>query len=241
MNPPLWEAGRAGCVRAVVWALASFFINSVSGQAPSANSKEADFGGLTHYAQADAELLRANVPVRVVFLGDSITEYWGQRAGTWFRYAGWINRGIGGQTTAQLLLRERQDVLNLHPQVVVLQGASNDMRLGFSPEEIRDNLLTMGELAEAHHIRVVLGEMTPVCDCVRPLTGLRTASRIHELNRLLAELCRRKHWILLPFHAPLADANDHMNPELTLDGVHPNDAGYALLAPVIEAALRFYR
>jgi lysophospholipase L1-like esterase len=205
------------------------------------NSKDADFAAMEHYRDADLQLTKTAKQVRVVFLGDSIMEYWGSRSGTWFSHEGWINRGIGGQTTAQLLLRERQDMLDLHPKAVVLEGGANDMRLGFSPTEIRNSLLTMGELADAHHIRVFVAEMTPVCDCVRPLTGLRTVDRIHGLNQMLAELCRQKHWTLLHFNQPLADANGLMQAELTVDGVHPNDKGYALLAPVAENALRDYR
>jgi lysophospholipase L1-like esterase len=168
-------------------------------------------------------------------------EYWGSHSGTWFPYAGWINRGIGGQTTQQILLRERQDVLQLYPEAVVIEGASNDMRLGFSPEEIRDNLLSMGELAQAHGLKVLIANMTPVCDCVRPLTGLRTVDRIHHLNDLLHAMCKEKKWTLLDFNTPLVDANGRMRAELTVDGVHPNDQGYALLAPVVERALTKYR
>ncbi len=204
--------------------------------APSANAAAADFSQSKRYRDADA-----NVHARVVFLGDSILDYWGSHNGRWFPYAGWINRGIGGQTTQQILLRERQDVLQLHPEAVVIEGASNDMRLGFTPEEIRDNLLSMSELAQANGLKVFVAEMTPVCDCVRALTGLRTVDRIHHLNDLLRAMCKEKHWTLLDFNTPLADANGKMRADLTVDGVHPNDQGYALLAPVVEAALAKYR
>ncbi|WP_263416458.1 GDSL-type esterase/lipase family protein [Terriglobus albidus] len=203
--------------------------------APS-NSAEADFAQAARYRRANE-----NLSAEVVFLGDSILDYWGSREGTWFTYPGWINRGIGGQTTQQMLLRERHDALDLHPKAIVLEGGGNDMRLGFSPVEIRDNFLTMGELAASHGIRVYVAEMTPVCDCVRPLTGPRTVARIRELNDLLAAMCKEKHWELLRFNAPLADANGLMRAELTVDGVHPKSAGYALLAPIVERALAGYR
>jgi lysophospholipase L1-like esterase len=204
----------------------------------AANAKDA---ALSRYREDDLKVIQAKTPVRVVFLGDSITEYWGSHSGTWFKHTGWINRGIGGQTTSQLLLRERQDVLDLKPQAVVLEGASNDMRLGYSAAEIRDNLASIGELAEAHQIRVYLVEMTPVCDCFRPLAGLRSVSRIQEFNRLLLALSQQKQWPILPFHDALADPNGAMRAELTVDGVHPNDAGYALLARLVENALGAYR
>jgi lysophospholipase L1-like esterase len=103
---------------------------SAQGQTSALNAASADFPESAHYRKANQDILRANSPVRVVFLGDSILEYWGFHAGTWFRRAGWINRGIGGQTTAQLLLREKDDALKLHPDAVLLEGGSNDMRLG---------------------------------------------------------------------------------------------------------------
>ncbi|MEK6397462.1 MAG: GDSL-type esterase/lipase family protein [Terriglobus sp.] len=204
-------------------------------EAPPANAAASDFSQSQRYRAANQ-----NVRARVVFLGDSMLDYWGSHNGRWFPYAGWINRGIGGQTTQQILLRERQDVLQLHPEAVVLEGASNDMRMGFSPEEIRDNLLSMGELAQTNGLKVFVANMTPVCDCVRPLTGLRTVDRIHHLNELLRAMCTDKKWTLLDFNTPLADANGRMRAELTVDGVHPNDAGYALLAPVVERALMKY-
>lgn len=204
-------------------------------EAPPANAAASDFSQSKRYQMANQ-----NMHARVVFLGDSMLDNWGSHNGTWFPYAGWVNRGIGGQTTQQILLRERHDVLQLHPQAVVIEGASNDMRLGFSPEEIRDNLLSMGELAQANGLKVFVANMTPVCDCVRPLTGLRTVDRIHHLNELLLAMCKEKKWTLLDFNTPLADANGRMRAELTVDGVHPNDAGYALLAPVVERALMKY-
>jgi lysophospholipase L1-like esterase len=104
------------------------------------------------------------------------------------------------------------------------------MRLGSSPEAIRDKILSMGELAESHGIHVFVAEVTPVCDCMRPRTGLRTVARIRQLSRLLATICAEKHWELLRFNAPLSDANRIMRAELTVDGVHPNVTGYAVLA-----------
>lgn len=210
-------------------------------KASPSNSAAADFAQLARYRQADQALLaNSGQPSRVVFLGDSILDRWGRNAGVWFSQPGWINRGVGGQTTSQMLLRERGDVLDLHPRAVVLEGGANDMRLGFTPQEIRDNFATLGELAQAHHIRVFVATMTPVCDCVRKLTGLRTVPRIAELNSLLKALCNQHHWTLIDLNPVLADAQGLMRAEYTSDGVHPTSAGYALLAPVIVHALRKY-
>jgi lysophospholipase L1-like esterase len=215
--------------------------SSLFAQTPEANSAKADFSQNSHYAQADQNLLQSGSRVKVVFLGDSITEYWGSRSGAWFSEEGWINRGIGGQTSAQLLLRERSDAINLHPEVIVLEAGSNDMRLGFKPEEIREHFLTMGELAEFNHIAVFVETMTPTCDCFRPVSGLRTVERIRRLNELLSAMCIEKGWKLIDVSSPLVDSKDHMQKELTVDGVHPNNAGYSLMAPIIEEALKNYR
>jgi len=211
-------------------------------KASPANSAAADFAQLARYQAADRAIQsNPSQPVRVVFLGDSILERWGRDAGVWFTEPGWLNRGIGGQTTGQMLLRERNDVLALHPRAVVLEGGSNDMRLGFLPQAIRDNFATMGELAQAHHIKVFVATMTPVCDCVRPLTGLRTVDRIAQLNGMLKALCREHHWTLIDLNPVLADAHGLMRGEFTSDGVHPTGEGYKLLADVIVRALKRYR
>jgi len=225
--------------RLVVVLLAASSLHAQTALSP-ANSKAADFAQLHHYRAANGALPQPNTS-RVVFLGDSLTEYWGSRSGTWFSNPQWINRGIGGQTTQQLLLRERDDAIALRPRALVIEGASNDMRLGFTPEAIRDNIITLAEVAQAHHVRVYIASMTPVCDCMRPLTGARTVERIHQLNVLLKALCHEHHWQYLDLNTALADANGRMREELTVDGVHPNDAGYKLLTPIVLRALRAYR
>ena len=208
---------------------------------PPANSAPADFPQLARYRIENASRRSTDGRVRVVFLGDSITDYWGKRAGKWFAHAGWINRGIGGQTTAQMLLREQDDALSFKPQAIVLEGGGNDMRLGFTPAEIRYRIKTMGDLARIHHAKVFVAAMTPVCDCFRPLTGLRTVQRITELNTLLRDLCAEKHWTFIDAAIVLKDSQGLMRKDLTWDGVHPNDAGYARMATAYESALAKYR
>ncbi len=214
---------------------------AAQGQTPPRNAASADFPESAHYREANFDILRTGNRVRVVFLGDSILQYWGSRSGKWFSSTGWINRGIGGQTTAQLLLREKDDVLKLHSDAVFLEGGSNDMRLGFSPEEIRDRFESMGELAEANHVAVFVATITPTCDCVTQVSGLRTLERIQQLNQLLEVMCRQHKWTIVDLNTPLSDSTGHMRRELTVDGVHPNDQGYAVIAPVVEKVLtRFH-
>jgi lysophospholipase L1-like esterase len=205
------------------------------------NIAVADSAALRHYRAANAAIHASGAPVKVVFLGDSITEYWGSRAGVWFKETGWLNRGIGGQTTSQLLLRERFDVIALHPRALVIEGGSNDMRLGLSPKVIRDNIASIGELAQGHGITVFVASMTPVCDCFRPISGLRTVDRITRLNLLLRQLCLKKHWSFMKLTSALADASGQMRSTLTVDGVHPNEEGYLILGPLIAAYLKPFR
>jgi lysophospholipase L1-like esterase len=221
-----------------------FCISTLTGQLllpqTAANSAATDFAQLGRYREANVALPAATSG-RIVFLGDSITERWAVSPVTWFSNPEWINRGIGGQTTQQLLLRERADAIALHPRAIVLEAGSNDMRLGYTPEIIRDNMLTMGQLAEANNTRVFITAMTPVCDCVTPLSGLRTVERIHQLNTLLQQMARDHHWHYIDLNTPLADATGHMRAELTVDGVHPNADGYKLLTRVVLRALRSNR
>jgi lysophospholipase L1-like esterase len=207
---------------------------------PDANSLDSDFAQLHRYSGKNELLQKTMAPVSVVFLGDSIFEYWGSRAGVWFDNPAWINRGIGGQTTSQLLLRERTDGFALHPHAIVLEGGSNDIRLGFSPANVRDNIESMGELAQMNHLSVFVTAMTPVCDCFRPLTGLRTVEKITRLNILLKQLCHDRHWSYIDLNSPLSDSTGHMRKELTFDGVHPNEEGYNLLAPIITRVLNAF-
>jgi lysophospholipase L1-like esterase len=99
----------------------------------------------------------------------------------------------------------------------------------------------MGELAQASHVAVFIATMTPTCDCVTPISGLRTVERIHQLNDLLETMCRQHGWAILNLNTPLSDPSGHMRSELTVEGVHLNDKGYALIAPIVEKALAQFR
>jgi lysophospholipase L1-like esterase len=196
-----------------------------------------DFGGLQEYAAANAKLPAAPAN-RVVFLGDSITERWGQ-ASPFFPGKPYLNRGIPGQTTAQLLIRFRQDVLDLRPAAVIIQGGLADIA-GFtgpsSPAEIEGNLRSMAELARFHRIVPILVGAPPAAD-YPGRTGPEPATLIVELNRRLARACASAGWIFLDYHAPLAGPDGQMKPGVSDDGVHPNAKGYALLTPLAEQAI----
>ena len=200
-----------------------------------------DWGGLIRYGSDNSELRPpAAGENRVVFLGDQITEFWSRGNPDFFSGKSWLNRGIAGQTTDQMLIRFRQDVVDLHPKAVVILAGLNDIAglHGTATEEmILDNLMSMTELAKASGIRVVLASLTPVCDCFTKGTARqRWQERINEVNELIQEYCARSGSAYLNYFAPMA-ADDNLKKELTSDGVLPNDAGYRVMAQLAEKAV----
>lgn len=200
-----------------------------------------DWGGLTRYGSDNTELRRpAPGEARVVFLGDQITEQWGSGAAKFFPSKPYLNRGIAGQTTAQMLVRFRQDVIALEPKVVVILAGTNDIggAFGLATEEmIADNIMTMTELAKAHGIRVVLASLTPVCDCFsKPTARQRWQEKIVEVNELLKDYAAHSGSVYLDYYGALADGRD-LRKEFTTDGMLPNDAGYNVMAALAERAI----
>jgi len=176
---------------------------------------------------------------RVVFMGNSITEGWIREVPEFFAGRPYINRGISGQTTPQMLIRFRQDVIKLQPKVVVILAGTNDIAGNTGPstlEMIEDNLYSMTELAQFHGIQVVLCSVLPAVDYPwRP--GLNPAPKIMELNRRIKEYAQNHHAIYCDYFSAMADENNGLPKKLSEDGVHPNKEGYALMAPLVESAI----
>jgi acyl-CoA thioesterase I len=208
-----------------------------------------DFGRLSRFAAANAALAPpAADERRVVFFGDSITDGWASgRFGAFFPGRPYVNRGIGGQTTSQMLLRYRADVIDLEPRVVVILAGTNDISGNSGPTSlptVQGNLATLAELAQTHGIKVVLSTLLPVCDCKQDEKGaprIQTKARppeaIQALNAWIHEYARAKDHVVLDYFPALADQEGRLRPELTGDGLHPNTAGYAVMAPLAEAAI----
>jgi lysophospholipase L1-like esterase len=208
-----------------------------------------DFGGFYRYAAANAAL-EAPKPgeTRVVFFGDSITDNWSKGGhGGFFPGKPYVNRGIGGQTTAQMLLRFRADVIGLRPKAVVILAGTNDVagNAGPStPDQIQDNLAGMAELARAHGIRVVLASLLPVSDDKQDANGRslrRTTDRptatLQAINHWLQAYARQNGHAFLDYWSVTAAAAGLLRAELNDDGLHPNARGYALMAPLAEKAI----
>jgi len=177
----------------------------------------------------------------VVFFGDSITDLWKLDAS--FPGKGYINRGIGGQTSEQLLLRFRPDVVNLKPAVAMILGGTNDIAGNtgpMTPEQTAGNFASMAELARVHGIRVVLGSLTPVHHAsVMAMRHyvLRPLQRILALNQWLRGYCAGQGLVYADYFSAMADERGQLRRELADDGLHPNAAGYAVMTPVAQAAI----
>jgi lysophospholipase L1-like esterase len=199
-----------------------------------------DWGGLTRYGSEDSEL-KAPAPGehRVVFLGDQITERWGSSGGQFFPGKPYLNRGIAGQTSPQMLVRFRQDVVALKPAVVIIQAGTNDMA-GLTGPGTRgtwsDYMMSMAELARANGIRVVLASLTPVCDCSTTQTDRRPPAKIADWNQWLASYATTTGAIYLDYYSALVSGRN-FRADLTADGLLPNATGYAVMGTLAEQAI----
>jgi len=197
-----------------------------------------DWAQLGRYSAANA-VLQGAAPdeKRVVFYGDSITDGW--PLFTYFPGKPYINRGISGQTTPQMLVRFRQDVVALKPSAVVILAGTNDIAQNTGPEtleQIEDNFASMADLAKANGIRVVLSSILPVYDYPWR-AGMDPVTKITALNQWLQEYATAHGYIYLDYYAAMQDARHGLPENLSRDGVHPNAAGYAVMAPLAEKAI----
>jgi len=198
-----------------------------------------DWNQLGRY-HADNEKLKAQPadPQRVVFMGDSITDGW--KLTQFFPGKPYVNRGISGQTTPQMLIRFRPDVIALRPKVVVFLAGTNDIAGNTGPmtlEAIEDNLASMAELATANNIKVVLSSVLPVCDYIKLQTERRPPEKVIALNAWIKDYAARNGFVYLDYYSAMLDDKQMFRKELTYDGLHPNDAGYEVMAPLAEKAI----
>lgn len=201
-----------------------------------------DFGQLTRYRDADAAMKApAQNENRVVFFGDSITDMW--KLDQYFPGKPYINRGISGQTTPQMLIRFRQDVVDLKPKAVVILAGTNDIAGNTGPmrlEDIETNLASMAELARAHEIRVIFASVLPVNNYTPESLELfaeRSPDKIVKLNLWLKDYCAANNLIYLDYFEAMVDEKGLLKREFAEDGLHPNAAGYKAMAPLAEQAI----
>ncbi len=199
-----------------------------------------DWCNLGRFKEANKELGEPkNGEDRIVFMGNSITIGWGNHHPEFFEGKPYVNRGISGQTTPQMLLRFKQDVVNLNPKVVVICAGTNDIaeNTGYaSTQMIMDNITSMAEIATGNGIKVVLASVHPAFD-YRWRTGLNPNIRIPELNAEIKKYAETKGIVYLDYFSAMTDGNNGLRTELTSDGVHPNKDGYLIMEPLLEAAI----
>jgi len=231
---------------ASVWkgVIATGFVltSSVASAQRTAEDERNDWPNLQRYAMANAQL-PPPVPNedRVVFMGNSIFDFWAQHFATTFPGKPYIGRGISGQTTPQMLIRFRQDVIALKPRVVVILAGTNDIAGNTGPstlEMIEGNLASMAEVAKANGIRVVMASVLPAYVYPWRPSVEHPAQTIVALNAWMKDYASRNGFVYLDYHSAMADERMGMKKDLSDDGVHPNQAGYAVMAPLTEAAIR---
>ncbi len=237
----------------------------LAGTARSLADQLQDWNQLGRYHAADQQLMKAPVdPKRVVFLGDSITDIW--RLEDSFPGKPYVNRGISGQTTPQMLVRMYPDVIDLKPAALIILAGTNDVAQNTGPETIEmieENLMAMTELAQAHGIKVILCALTPISDHPKPPAGAGRAGRagrgggrgraggppprpqseqrppaqILQLNAWIKDYTAKVHAGFADYYSAVVDADGSFRDGYTNDGLHPNTEGFTLLAPVAEAAI----
>ncbi|WP_184002191.1 SGNH/GDSL hydrolase family protein [Stakelama sediminis] len=195
-----------------------------------------DFGQLCRYKQANRAL--AGKKVRVVFMGDSITDNWDDSVPDFFK-DGLVDRGISGQTTPQMVVRFRQDVIDLHPQAVHIMAGTNDIAGNTGAATmatVEGNIKTMAELAKAHGIKVILASIPPAI-AFPWQKGIKPAPQIAEMNRWLKHYAAKNGFTYVDYYDVLATPDGAMKKGMSIDGVHPTPAGYALMEPLTLAAI----
>ena len=205
------------------------------------DSKSLDWANLARY---EDDNLKVGLPKkderRVVFMGDSITEEWSNLYPEYFTEKGYINRGIGGQTTPQMLIRFKPDVVDLKPEIVVVLAGTNDIAGNTGPSNakmITDNIFSMAEIAKAYQMKVVLSSILPVYeyDWAREIKD--PPSTIQAVNDALKQYASDQGLIYLDYFSSMVDERQSLNSDYTSDGVHPNESGYILMSSLAEEVL----
>ncbi|PCJ94209.1 MAG: acylhydrolase [Flavobacteriaceae bacterium] len=215
------------------------FLFSINTSVAQDDSK--DWPNLNRFQKDNKELKQPkDGQNRIVFMGNSITIGWSSHHPEFFEGKPYVNRGISGQTTPQMLLRFKQDVVQLNPKVVVICAGTNDIagNTGYaSIQMIMDNLSSMVEIAQANDIKVVLASVHPAFDY--PWSkGLAPNERIPELNGEIKKYADAHSIVYLDYFSAMTDGNNGLRTELTYDGVHPNKEGYAIMEPLAEEAIK---
>ncbi len=202
-----------------------------------------DWAFLTKYAQENHQLISTKAPINVVFMGNSITEGWSFLDPEFFKQNHFVNRGIGGQTSAQMVIRFYQDVISLKPKVVVILAGINDIAANQGPttnEMIQHNINAMVDIAQANGLKIILCSILPA-NRFGWRQSINPTQRVLEMNQWITQFCAEKKIYFCNYVPELSDAEHGLKKELGEDGVHPNLKGYeimkSILLPIINTAL----
>jgi acyl-CoA thioesterase-1 len=204
-------------------------------------NRAADPNQTARYAAENTKLPPPGKTPRVVFDGDSITDLW--RLNEYFPGQDFVNRGISGQTTTQILARFEQDVVGLHPKAVIVLAGTNDLSLGIPVNQIEDNLALMGDVAKAHGIKPAFASILPVSDYHKDVdprnerVASHPAASIKALNTWLADHCRTEGFVYIDYYAAMVDSSGQMQADASDDGLHPNSKGYRIMSPLVLNAV----
>lgn len=203
-------------------------------------AKTQDWADLKRYEVANAAIqARAESEKSVVYMGDSITDFWISNDSVFFAAKPYLDRGISGQTTGQMLIRFREDVINLKPGVVVILAGINDIAENNGPEKLEDifgNIVSMVELAKANHIKVVLSSLLPAFALPwRP--AIDPLPKVRALNEMIKSYADQNNIVYLDYFTAMADSRGGLPVNLSKDGIHPNLAGYKIMEPLAEKAI----
>ena len=232
-------------MKSIIGCLLSLTLFSLNGQEVyiQGGGTLEDWANLSKYRASNVQIANLEDPNRIVFMGNSITEGWLYHHPEFFENKSYINRGIGGQTTPQMLIRFKPDVVNLNPKAMVLLAGINDIAGNTGPmtlENIFENIASMAEIATAHNIQVVLCAVLPAKDFPwRP--GLEPAPKVKQLNEYLKKYCAEKGHIYVDYYSALEDGEGGLKvPDYTTatDLVHPNRAGYLVMETLLEQAFK---
>ena len=199
-----------------------------------------DFANYAKYEKDNVKVKSQNTVPNAVFMGDSITEGWVNNDPKFFTNNNFVGRGISGQTTSQMLLRFREDVINLKPKKVVILAGTNDIAQNNGPislDKIFGNIISMAELAKANKIKVVICSVLPAYDYPWR-KGLEPANKVIALNELLKDYAIKNHISYVDYHTPLKDKDNGLPIELAPDGIHPNKIGYEKMEKILMSVLK---
>ena len=200
-----------------------------------------DWANLSYYKEENLKLVREGTKENIIFMGDSITEDWGRIMPEFFSNKQYINRGIGGQTTPQMLIRFRQDVIDLNPKAVVILAGTNDIAGNTGPSSVKmiiDNLMSMAEIAIKQNIQVFMSSILPVFRYPWNKSIIEPFKKIAEINNFMKDFSNREKLVYVDYYSHMVDSRPGLKLKLTTDEVHLNQAGYIVMSEIINRVIR---